>query len=122
MKKEKKDNEFYNYEEFINISVKLIVGELPHNYTSNDFSEDQLIPTKSTNYYWLLYFSNIYYFINDITNNQIIKKEIFYHQGIISLNELILISPQEYHIFIKNDFYMEYISKNICNIYFDSEI
>ena len=119
----KKVNELYSYDEFINITCKLIIGDEPHNFLPTEFSESQKLPTKSTNYYWLLYFNNIYYYKNDINNNnEIIKQEIFFHQGIISLNELIIICPIEYHTYIKNDFFIEYISRNICHFYYDSEI
>ena len=120
--KKKKDNELYSLDEFINTKANLIVGDLPHNYSSKEFSEKNLIPTKSTNYYWLLYFNNIYYFKNDPNSHEITKQEIFYHQGIFSFNELILICPVEYYTNIKNDFFMQYISNNICHIYNDNEI
>ena len=114
--KNKKVDELYTFDELINTTAKLIVGDLPHNYSSKEFSEENLIPTKSTNYYWLLYFNNIYYFNIDKNSHETIKQEIFYHQGIFSLNELILICPVEYYNNIKNDFFMQYIPNNICHI------
>ena len=123
--KRKKNDEIYKFDEFINVEPKLIIGDVPHNYMPYIFSEDKLIPSHLTNYYWLIYFNNIYYYKykNDSEyNSEKIKKEILYRQAQIYLDKLIIIAPDDYFSNIKIDFFMEYISKNICHLYNNSEI
>ena len=123
--KRKKNDEIYKFDEFINVEPKLIIGDVPHNYMPYIFSEDKLIPSHLTNYYWLIYFNNIYYYKNKNDseyNSEKIKKEILYRQAQIYLDKLIIIAPDDYFSNIKIDFFMEYISKNICHLYNNSEI
>ena len=120
---EPKKDELYDFEEFINVKAKLVIGDVPSNFEPKKFSDLESKLIKSQNYYWLLYFNKIYYYKNYSNNNyEEIKQEIFIHQGIIDINEPIIIAPNEYINYIKNDFFISYISKNICNIYKDNQI
>ena len=114
-----KKGELYNLNNLIMSTPQLVIGESPHNFSPDIFLEDNLKISHSQNYYWMLYFKNIYYYANDTTS---IKQKMLHCQVQFNLDQNYIIATPDYHYNIKNDFFNDYLSKNICYYYNDSKI
>ncbi len=105
----------YNLDDIINIKGQLILGCFPHDYNSNLFSKNNI----RADYSWVMNYKNIYYYNTEKKRQEI---SLLYRQGIINMNEFLIFAPLKYKILIQSDFFGEYISKNICHYYYDSEL
>jgi hypothetical protein len=114
-----KKGELYNLNNLIMSTPQLVIGESPHNFSPDIFLEDNLKISHSQNYYWMLYFKNIYYYANDTTS---IKQKMLHCQVQFNLDQNYIIATPDYHYNIKNDFFNDYLAKNICHWYNDSKI
>lgn len=114
-----KKGELYTLNNLIMRTPKLVIGGCPHNFRSDIFLEENLKISHSQNYYWMLYFKNIYYYVNDTTN---IKQKMLHCQVQFNLDQNYIIATPDYHYNIKNDFFNDYLSKNICHWYNNSKI
>ena len=118
----KRNNDsLYYLDDIINVKGKLLIGCLPHNYNPNLYLKDNTISV----YSWMLDFKNIYYFINDTNYNSGMKKQeipALNRKAEISINEFLIIAPIQYQNLIKYDYFTNYIAKNICHYYYDSDI
>ena len=105
----------HNPDELFNAKGKLIIGDLPNNYQSKNFHKSQLLSTysygKDSINTWAIEFNSIYYY----HNNKMIK-DTYCHVH-IDINNYQIQAPNTYYYHIKSDFFNEYLSKNICNIY-----
>ena len=118
---EKDKDKIYNLDEIIKAKPKLIIGCLPHQYYPGKYLENNLMSEYSS----ILNFKNIYYYVNDSKyNNELKKEEInrLYHEAFVDFNYFPIIAPYIYKTKIQNDFFMNYMSKNICHYYYDSQI
>lgn len=111
--------DLYTLNNLIMSTPQLVIGGCPHNFRSDIFLEENLKISHSQNYYWMLYFKNIYYYANDTTN---IKQKMLHCQVQFNLDQNYIIATPDYHYNIKNDFFNDYISKNICHWYNNSII
>lgn len=114
-----KKGELYNLNDLIMNTPQIVIGGSPHNFQPNNFLEDNLKTSHSQNYYWMLYFKNIYYYANETTN---IKQKMLHCQVQFNLDQNYIIATPDYHYSIKNDFFNYYLSKGICHWYNDSKI
>ena len=64
-------------------------------------------------------YKNIYYYNTEKKRQEISS---LYRQDIINMNEFLIFAPLKYKILIQSDFFGEYIPKNICHYYYDSEL
>jgi len=117
--RDNKKGELYNLNNLIMSSPQLVIGGSPHNFQPDIFLEDNLKISHSQNYYWMLYFKNIYYYTNDITN---IKQKMLHCQVQFNFDQNYIIATPDFHYNIKNDFFNYYLSKSICHYYNDSKI
>ena len=102
----------------------LLIGGEPHEFANNnDLNKNNLVKTqtKDVNYElnWLLALDTIFYYSKNETNNETYKKyinyqEYYYNNAQISPNLNIIIGTEEYFDEIANDFFKEYLDKNIC--------
>ena len=118
--KTNKDN-LYDIDNLINVKGKIIIGCLPHQYRPKLFFKENII----SEYSWFLNFKNIYYYINDTKyNNGLLKRELssYNRKAELNINEFLIIAPIQYRYLIQNDFFTNYIPRNICHFYFDSDI
>ena len=111
--------DLYTLNNLIMSTPQLVIGGCPHNFQPDIFLEENLKISHSQNYYWMLYFKNIYYYANDTTN---IKQKMLHCQVQFNLNQNYIIATPDYHYNIKNDFFNDYLSKNICHWYNNSII
>ena len=106
----------YNSEQLFNATGKLIIGDLPSIYEPNKFHKSQLLTiysfAKNLVLTWAIDFNSIYYYnkINKITKDT-------YTNVHININNYLIQAPNSYYFHIKNDFFNEYLSNNICEIY-----
>ena len=120
-KVKRNEDDLYNLDDIINVKGKLILGCFPHEYNPQLFLKDNII----SDYSWILNFKNIYYYKNNSKYNEgIERKDLPSSQCIahIYINSFLIIAPIQYFQLIQNDFFNEYISKNICYHYTDNEI
>lgn len=110
----------YNADKLFNATGKLIIGDLPSNYQPNKFHKSQFLTTysyaKDLMNTWAIQFNNIYYYNqkNNIVLN-IVKDTYF--KAHFNINNYLIQAPNTYYYHIKNDFFNEYLSKGLCNIY-----
>ena len=114
------EDKVYSLKELQNIKTKLIIGCTPHDYSPELFSENNLLSDYSST----LNFQNIYYYVNDTEYNKKERRELssLYHDALIDINCFTTIAPYEYKRLIQEDYFNNYISKNICHYYYDQEI
>ena len=105
----------YNLDDIINIKGQLIIGCFPHDYNSNLFSKNNI----RTDYSWVMNFKNIYYYNTEKKRQEISS---LYREGLINMNEFLIIAPNKYKMLIQSDFFGKYILKNICHYYYDNEL
>jgi len=106
----------YNPEQLFNANGKLIIGDLPSKYESNKYYKSQLLITYSYDKdlinSWGLEFNSIYH-VNK--KNKTVKD--MYCSVYLDINNHLVQAPKSYYYQIKNEFFKEYLSKKICNIY-----
>ena len=116
--KGKKDNGnfLYNPEELINANGKLIIGDLPNNYQPDKFHKSQLLTIYSYDKdlleSWGIEFNMIYHYDK---NNKTVPE--MYNSVYIDINNYLVQAPQTYYTQMKSQFFKNYLSKRICNIY-----
>ena len=120
----KNDGEIYTLDEIMNNKLKLLIGILPHVYDPKSFNEKQFVQLYSNNFQWVIFFKYIYYFNKNNTNsNTISQKRIIYANRVeIDFNNFLIYGPSLYYTYIERDFFNEYLSLNICQIYTDDNI
>ena len=104
-----------------NIIGEFIFGEVPGKYENDkdkynekEFFKINPASTKET-IYWGFEFNNIYLTFKDRKNNQ----NIFFEKekkAEIIINFSFIMCPQSFFEFIKENFFSQYISENICSI------
>ena len=114
--KNENGNFLYNPEELFNSNGKLIIGDLPNVYWPNKFHKSQLLTTYSYDKdlidSWGVEFNNIYHYDN---NNKTVKD--MFNSAYLDINNYLVQAPQTYYTQMKTQFFKEYLSKHICNIY-----
>ena len=116
--KNKNGQTIYNLKEFINTKAELIIGDYPHNYNPSLFDENQLITVLSDYLSWYLYFSHIYFYINNNNKKQIIDTT----KAEINFNDFLINAPMSYFNLIKKYFFEKYLSENICKTEYSGEL
>jgi len=106
----------YNPDELFNANGELIIGDLPSNYMPNKYHKNQLFSTYSYDKdlinSWGLEFSSIYHYNR---KNQTVKDPYF--SVYFDFNNHLVQAPKSYYYQIKSEFFKDYLSKKICNIY-----
>ena len=119
----KNGNFLYNPDYLINAKGEILIGDLPNNYSPNNYNIEQLRSTYSTYtpqlFKWGLQFDAIYYYKNNSINNNNIndRENISIKDFQININNYIILAPMIYFHKIKIDFFDDYIKKGICKIY-----
>ena len=71
----------------------------------------------------MLEFNNVYFYRNNTKFNTTNYKQSIYHNRVqLNFNDILIFAPPLYITLIKNSYFEQYISKNICHHYMDSEI
>ena len=106
----------YNQDKLFNATGKLIIGDLPNIVQPNKFHKSQLLTcysyAKDLINSWAIEFNSIYYYNKD---NKTVKDT--YYKVYIDINNYLIQAPNSYYYHIKNNFFNEYLSRGICNIY-----
>ena len=106
----------FNPEELFNAKGRLIIGDLPNNYEPKQFHKNQLLTTYSYDKdlinAWGIEFNSIYHY----NKQKKIIKDI-YLSIYIDINNYLVQAPKSYYYQMKNEFFKDYLSKHICNIY-----
>ena len=114
--KNENGNFLYNPDELFNANGKLIIGDLPSVYQPKKFHKSQLLTVYSYDKdlieSWGLEFNNIYHYDK---NNKTAPD--MYNSVYLDINNYLVQAPQSYYTQMKTQFFKDYISKRICNIY-----
>ena len=106
----------FNPEQLFNAKGKIIIGDLPNNYQPDKYHKSQLLTTYSYDKdlinNWGLDFNSIYHY----NKKNLIVKDMLY-SIYFDINNYLVQGSQDYYLQIKSEFFSEYISKKICNIY-----
>ena len=113
----------FSLDNLLNMKQTLLIGDFPHEYKPNKFSEKQIFSVYSNYLSWILNFKSIYFYTNNTKfNTGIIKKSLYDCQSQINFNDFLIYAPYTYLKEIKKSFFEKYISRNICHIFLDDEI
>jgi hypothetical protein len=70
----------------------------------------------------MLEFNNVYFYKNNTKFNTTYKQEIYHNRAQLNFNDIFIYAPSLYITLIKNSYFENYISRNICHYYMDSLI
>ena len=117
------ENELYNLYDLINNKQMLLIGGSPHEFEPKKFHKQQLFSVYSNYFLWILEFKSVFFYRNNTKfNTGKIKQEIYHNKARININDFFIYAPSLYFSLINNEFFNDYISKNICHYYTDALI
>ena len=118
----KNNNEIRNLKDLLNINSTLFIGSYLHIYKPYEFSKDQIYYVYTDNYFWSLRFKSIYLYVNQTKfNSGKINQSLYKANAYINFNNFFIYAPYTYIQIVKNYFFNDYISKNICDIFLTDE-
>ena len=111
-----KENELYNLYDLIKNKKILFIGGSPHEFNPHKFHKQQLVLVQSNFFLWILEFKSVYFYRNNTKfNTGMIKQELYHNTARININDFFIYAPSLYFTMMNNDFFKDYISKNICH-------
>ena len=115
--------EIKNLKNFLKIESEMWIGDYPHEYKPDEFSNSQIFYVYNNNFFWSLKFKSIYLYVNQTKfNSGIIKQSLFDTNAQISFNDFFIYAPYTYIKIVKNYFFDDYISKNICKEFLTDDL
>ena len=114
----KNGQNLYNTDALINTNAELIIGDFPHKYKPYLLDEAQLITIKSKYLFWTLYFTNVYYYINENDEKQIINNL----NSEIIFSDFLITAPINYFTYINKHYFQNYFLENICKTDYSGDL
>jgi hypothetical protein len=113
------DEHLFTLDDLINLTGKIVIGDLPKYFANTDFNKYQLLSTYSYRYespifQWTIKFNEITYKYGDRTytdNSKIVN---------FNINDFLIIAPLSYTYNIKSVYFNSYVNQKVCHLFTDN--
>jgi hypothetical protein len=113
------DENLSNLDDLINLTGKIVIGDLPKYFANTNFSKYQLLSTYSYRYespifQWAIKFNEITYKYGDRTYTDNSKVVNF------NINDFLIVAPLSYTYNIKSVYFNSYVNQKVCHLFTDN--
>ena len=113
------DENLSNLDDLINLTGKIVIGDLPKYFANTNFSKYQLLSTYSYRYespifQWAIKFNEITYKYGDRTYTDNSKVVNF------NINDFLIVAPLSYTYNIKSVYFKSYVNQKVCHLFTDN--